>query len=745
MRVTTSALRLRSAAAAALCGLAAVAAAHEGHAPLPTKGVLVDVAAGKLVVTPDAHQALGIETAEVAPHRREERVLAYATLQTPWRQHAFVATQIEGRMTELRVRPGQHVKAGAVLGRMRSAELEALQLDLLNAENERRLSEKNLAQSEPLAAKGVVAAQQVIEQRSRHLANENAVRVARAKLLSLGLCEDELARLFREGQPAFVASLPIRAPIAGTILHADVSVGQFVPADQHLFEIVDHSSVWVRIDVLERDLAKVAANQPVALTLAAYPGETFATTIAITGSALDATTHLGNVWAELKNPPGGEPRFLPGMRGQARISVGDTDERLAVPAEAVFGDGPEKFVLVEESATARAFEYGRVSVAVAGRSGDVVFLAGGDVFPGDVVVTTGGHELASSFVQDVLRPSPEAARTIGLQVEPVGRQVVEETLEIDGRVELPPGSRAFAAAGVAGTLQSIRVDRGQQVEAGEILAEVASLEFQNLQLDLLRARLDEEIARDTAERLRPLGGQAVAARRLWEAESAEQSARNRRESADRTLRTLGLTASDIDRLLTTGQPLPGLPIRASIAGVITDFTAALGQVVAADESLFEVHDLSHVWVRGFLSERDLAAVRIGQQARVRLVARPGFIGEGSVVRSNRILGESDRTLSVWVEFEAPPDLPLRHNMLARLTLVTGETDPVLAVPPEAIVHEGTRRYVFVRKDDDRFERRLVETGRGSDAFVEITSGLRPGEPIAVRGAAGLQTAFATVR
>ena len=49
------------------------------------------------------------------------------------------------------------------------------------------------------------------------------------------------------------------------------------------------------------------------------------------------------------------------------------------------------------------------------------------------------------------------------------------------------------------------------------------------------------------------------------------------------------------------------------------------------------------------------------------------------------------------------------------------------------------------KDDGSFERRPVETGRGSDRFIEITSGLRPGEAVAVRGATGLQTAFASVR
>lgn len=719
--------------------------AHEGHAPLPTKGVLVDISAGRLVLTPDAYQALGVQTADAALRPRDERVLAYATLQAPWRSHAFVTTQIEGRIAELDVRPGQQVEAGAVLTRVQSPELETLQLDLLNAENERRLSEKFLAQSEPLADEGIVPGQQVIEQRSRHHQNENAVHVARAKLLSLGLERRDLDVLLKEGRTALIASLPIVAPISGTVIHADVSLAQVVRPDEHLFEVVDYSTVWVRIDVLERDLRKIFPGQPVELTLSAYPGETFQGTITVGGQELDPTTHLGTVWAELKNPSNAEPRFLFGMRGQARIFVGGDEERLFVPAEAVLGDGPEKFVLVEESATTRAFEYRRESVAISGRTGDVVYLAGGDVFPGDRVVTTGGHELAASFIQGVLRPSQEAARSIGLKVEPAAQHTVEEILEFDGRIELPPSRRALAAAGVAGTLRAVHVDRGQLVDGGQVVAEVASLEFQNLQLELLRARLEEELARDTAERLRPLGGQSIATRRLWEVEAAEHSARNRREAAERTLRTLGLTAPEIDTLLTTGRPILGLPVRAAISGVITDFSAVLGQVVTADTPLFEIHDLTNVWVRGYLSERDLAAVQLGQPARVRLAANPDFVGEGTVVRSGRVLGEDDRTLSVWVEFNAPPEVSLRHNMLARLTLVTDRGESTLAVPPEAVVREGTRDFVFVRKEDESFERRPVKIGRSSDMFIEITRGLRPGELVAVRGATGLQTAFATVR
>jgi multidrug efflux pump subunit AcrA (membrane-fusion protein) len=85
------------------------------------------------------------------------------------------------------------------------------------------------------------------------------------------------------------------------------------------------------------------------------------------------------------------------------------------------------------------------------------------------------------------------------------------------------------------------------------------------------------------------------------------------------------------------------------------------------------------------------------------------------------------------------------NQTARVTLVAAAGSPVLAVPLEAVVREGTRAYVFVRKPDETFDRRAVTLGRSDDRFFEVLSGLTEGEPVAVSGATGLQTAFGVIR
>jgi multidrug efflux pump subunit AcrA (membrane-fusion protein) len=128
---------------------------------------------------------------------------------------------------------------------------------------------------------------------------------------------------------------------------------------------------------------------------------------------------------------------------------------------------------------------------------------------------------------------------------------------------------------------------------------------------------------------------------------------------------------------------------------------------------------------------------------VRLAAVPDFVGEAVVVRSGQTFGTTDRTLPVWVEWRGrrPEMLP---GMLARLTLLVAEPAPELAVPRAALWREGTRSYLFVR-GEGVFSRREVKTGRADDRFVAITAGLSEGEEVAVQGAAGLQTSYASLK
>jgi len=718
--------------------------AHEGHAPLPTKGVQVDSEKGVITLSPDARNILDVRTEVVSPRVAEDKVLAYATLVSPWQQHAFISTRLPGRIVNLFVKPGQSVTAGQVLAEVQSIEMEDLQLEILNLETALQLAVKVMEQTKALSADGALPVKDHLEAVNKHQQTMNGLEVAKAKWFSLGLGTEKLERLVKEKNPRLLASLPIISPMSGTVIHADVSLGKVVEPTEHLFEVMDLTSVWVKVGVLERDLHRIATGQPVELKLSAFPDEIITAAVQIKSLYLDAVSHLGTVWGELKNPPDKSPRFLPGMSGQAQLVLSSPKQSLTVPPNAIVSDGPERYVLVETSSTAKASEYQKRSVVIGVEADDWTQILGGEIFAGDRVVTTGLVQLAAYFVPGVLRPSPEAAKNMGLVVEPVGMHVVENVVELQGAIEVPTDRRASASSQLAGRIQRISVDRNQAVRKGEVVAEIASIELQKLQLDLLQAHLELGLVEATLSRIRKLEA-VISQRQLWDAESLRNELVNRRDSLKRKLETVGLSSEQITSLLERKQLVAALPVRAPRDGVAVHFDKVLGQVIKADEPLFEIHDLSQGYVQGFLSEREWSAIRLGQKVRVRLVADPSFVAEGTVARSGHTFGMDNRVLSVWVELDQKSSQPLQHNLLARLTVSVGRPDSVLSVPVGAVVQEGTKSFVFVLDDKGLFQRRLIEVGRNDDRFVEIVAGLQLSERIAVQGTSALQTAFANIR
>lgn len=715
--------------------------AHEGHVALPSRGAKVDPDKGTLILTKESRDALDVDAVEVARQPLPEAVLAYATLETPWQRHAFASSRLAGKIIKLSVQPGQVVEAGQVLAEVASQELEALQGEVLNLRNDELLARQRVEGLE--RASDVVPEQNVLDARNALQQARNALVVARSKWRGLGLAEKALDDLLASGGKLRVVTLPVRSPIAGTVIHADLNVGKVAEPGEHLFEVVDLARVWARLGILERDIERVQVGQSVELGLTAYPGEVFRTRVAARGVMLDPRTHVLSAWAELENPEG-EPRLLPGMSGQARVLLPPREKTWTIPAAALIDDGVEQYVLVETASTAAVSEYQKRPVAVLNRAGDRVEVRSGDLHPEDRVAARGAHELGGFFVPGVLKPGPEAARTWGLVTAPVGEHAVEEVVEVEGHVDIPPDRRAVASAQLGGNILRLHVERGQAVAAGQLLAEVVSQEFLTLQLDLLRESLALQLTEQQYQRQQKLTGLAPQ-RKLVELEAGRSAGRNRVESLRNRLGALGLTPEQLNALVEKQQVVEALPVRAALAGTVVDFTRTLGQVVRPDEPLVEVHDLSRPLIVGFVTERDLGRVRIGQPARVRLTGDPDTILSAEVVRSSRVLLDGDQTLSVWVQPESVPGLVLRHRQLARLSLTVAARAPMPAVPHAALAREGAQNFVFVRAADGTFERRAVGLGRADDRFAEVVSGLRRGEVIAVAGVAGLQTAFASVR
>jgi hypothetical protein len=185
---------------------------------------------------------------------------------------------------------------------------------------------------------------------------------------------------------------------------------------------------------------------------------------------------------------------------------------------------------------------------------------------------------------------------------------------------------------------------------------------------------------------------------------------------------------DIQELEQRAAALETVTFRSPVSGVIVGKTAVEGMYVTAGQALFRIADLSVVWVEADIYERDLAGVRVGQQATITLDAYPGrrFVGRATYIYPD--VEQQTRTVKLRFEF-ANPRGDLKPGMYADVQL-TGAATAALTVPADAVLDSGAEQVVFVALSDGYFDPRRVTTGRRVAGAIEITEGLEEGDEVA---------------
>jgi Cu(I)/Ag(I) efflux system membrane fusion protein len=146
--------------------------------------------------------------------------------------------------------------------------------------------------------------------------------------------------------------------------------------------------------------------------------------------------------------------------------------------------------------------------------------------------------------------------------------------------------------------------------------------------------------------------------------------------------------------------------------------------------LFRLADISTLWVLADVPEFDLAAVRLGAPATIRVRSLPGHSIEGRVALIYPQVGEATRATRVRIEIPNP-DGTLRPNMYTEVEIGTGDAVPVVAVPDSAVIDTGTRQVVILDRGEGRFEPRAVKIGLRGEGFTEIRDGIAEGDRIVV--------------
>lgn len=318
--------------------------------------------------------------------------------------------------------------------------------------------------------------------------------------------------------------------------------------------------------------------------------------------------------------------------------------------------------------------------------------------------------------------------TAGLNVKISAAQYIDTIpkLMLNGSIE--GKTAATISAKLAGRIEEVMVQEGQQVKAGDPLARLESTELANsvrtAQDAVSKAQVNYEMAVKDYNRYQTLFDQgATSAQTLDSAESKKRIAQ-----AD--------LSSAINSQSNAEQQYGYGVITAPVDGVVANVTVTVGQVVSPGAALMAVQDISQVYAVVNVEQKDLGLIKQGQPAEVTVDTYADKIFAGTVEMINPEAGSTNRMFRTKVKVDNT-DGSLKSGMFSKIQLATGEAAKMLTIPQAAIIQKQGIYYVFI-VENDKVTRHQVEVGITSGDMIEIKSGLQPGDKLAVSNVSQLK-------
>lgn len=264
-----------------------------------------------------------------------------------------------------------------------------------------------------------------------------------------------------------------------------------------------------------------------------------------------------------------------------------------------------------------------------------------------------------------------------------------------------------------GWIQKLHVNTtGQSVRRGDALMEIYSPDLVTAQEEYLIAWKGLHSVKDIAPEIQASMNQLM-------------------QSALQRLRNWDISEQELRRLQQEGAVRQTLALRSPVNGIVMEKMAVQGMRLMPGEPLYQIADLSSVWLLADVFEQDLGMIRPGQPARITVNAYPEKVFSGKVAFVYPMLAIQTRTVKVRVELPNPEGL-LKPAMYASVGLVVPHSEAkVLTISESAVLDSGARQIVLVQRGEGLYEPRKVKLGMRADGYVEVIEGVREGEQVVV--------------
>ncbi len=330
----------------------------------------------------------------------------------------------------------------------------------------------------------------------------------------------------------------------------------------------------------------------------------------------------------------------------------------------------------------------------------------------DYIPVYEGEEDEEPGAANQISISTEKVQKLGVRTEAASLRALDKIVRAAGRIE-PDERRTYTIAPkFEGYVERLHVNAtGQPVSKGQPLFEVYSPE-------LVSAQREYAIAADGVRSLSGAGGEA------------QSGMKQLADSSLARLKNWDISEEQVKALAKSSETKRTLTFRSPVNGIVTEKKAVQGMRFMPGDALYQVADLSAVWVVADVFEQDIGLVKSGAKAKVKISAYPDKTFEGAVTYVYPTLTAATRTVPVRVELANPGAL-LKPGMFAQVELPVAAKGSVVTVPVSAIIDSGTRQIVLIQAREGRYEPREVKLGARSDNYVEVLDGVKNGEPVVV--------------
>ncbi len=190
-----------------------------------------------------------------------------------------------------------------------------------------------------------------------------------------------------------------------------------------------------------------------------------------------------------------------------------------------------------------------------------------------------------------------------------------------------------------------------------------------------------------------------------------------------------------------GNPPPVISLEAKSSGMVLTSHVNLGEPVEPDKEMLDIVDLGKVWAVAKVPEAEAGQLKPGTKARVRVIAAGGKTMEGTLLRFGAEADRNSNTIDAIFELDNP-DFIIRPGMRAEFSIITSSREDVLSIPRNAVQGDPTNRVVFAKDFDldNAFIKSPVQLGAKNDLYIEVVSGLIPGDEVVTNGSYALSFA-----